>query len=59
MDEILPSILGIMSFTGARISEIFFGNVNLAIVECSRFLGSAVLMLSYFLHTPHQHGGYS
>jgi hypothetical protein len=50
--RLLLAFLGIMSFAGARISEIFFGNVNLAIVECSRFLGSAVLMLSYFLHTP-------
>jgi len=46
------AFLGIASFTGATASEILFGNVNIAVVECSRFLGSAVLMLSYFLRTP-------
>jgi len=47
--------LGIASFTGTRVSEMLFDNVNIAIIECSRLLGSALLILSYFLRTPHQY----
>jgi len=50
--RLLLALSGVMSFASARASEVLFGDVSVVVVECSRFLGSAALMLSYFLGLP-------